>query len=209
MNPYTVLLVDDHQIVRQGLRSILESDPRYDITGEAANGAEAIAQIKTKAPDIVVLDLKLPDTTGAKLCRKILSLEPKTIVFILTAYYEHQMVYACLQAGARGYLIKDATQLNLPEQLMTAVQGHTTLDPRAADILADYVRKNISSEDSLTGRELDVIRLLAQGLTNSEIALQLKITGNTVKSYLKEIFSKLSAHNRVEAVMEARKRDLL
>jgi two-component system, NarL family, response regulator DevR len=209
MNPITVLLVDDHQIVRQGLRSILEPDPNFKVVGEAATGAEALSIVKSKQPGIAVLDLKLPDMTGAELCRHIVSVSPNTVVIILTAYFEHDVVCACLRAGARGYLIKDAEQLNLPEQLRAALHGHTTLDPRVTDILADYMRHGESPADNLTNREMEVISLIGQGLTNREIAVQLQLTENTVKGYVKEIFAKLGARNRVEAVALVRKRGLL
>jgi two-component system, NarL family, response regulator DevR len=207
--PIHVLIVDDHQIVRQGLRSILDPDPRFEVIGEAATGTEALSQVKALNPNIVVLDFKLPDMSGSDLCRLIIGNSPETIVVILTAYFEYELVFACLQAGARGFLIKDAEQLNLPEQLMSVFHGHTALDPRAADILTEYVRKQKMSYDGLSMREIDVIRLIGQGLTNREIALQLHITENTVKGYVKEIFDKMGVHNRIEAIINARKRGML
>ena len=209
MDPITVLLVDDHQVVRQGLRSILEPDPNFYVVGEAATGAEALSMVESKHPCIAVLDLKLPDITGAELCHRIVNISPNTIVIILTAYFEHDLVYACLRSGARGYFIKDAELLNLPEQLLAVVHGHTALDPRVTDILADYMRHGEFPPDNLTNREMEVISLIGQGLTNREIAAQLQLTENTIKGYVKEIFAKLGARNRVEAVALARKRRLL
>jgi DNA-binding NarL/FixJ family response regulator len=118
-------------------------------------------------------------------------------------------VYECLQAGARGYLIKDAEQLNLSEQLQLAVEGHMIFDPRATDILTDYIRQAKPLPENLTTREMDVLHLIAKGLTNREIAIQLQLTENTVKGYIKGIFAKLGVRNRIEAVALARKWGIL
>jgi two-component system, NarL family, response regulator DevR len=209
MNPIRILIADDHQIVRQGLRSILDTDPRFVVVGEAATGEETLRLVKSEYTNIVIQDLKLPDIDGADLCQQIVTSSPETIVIILTAYFEHDLVYACLQAGARGFLIKDTEQLNLTEQLMAVIHGHTVLDPRVSDILAEYVRKQKTPSDSLRSREVEVIRLIGQGLTNREIAIKLHITENTAKGYVKDVFEKLHVRNRVEAVIEAHKRGFI
>ncbi len=209
MNSISVLLVDDHRIVRQGLHAILDHDPRFLVVGEAANGTDALRQVEEFNPDIVILDLKLNDISGAELCRQIVKISPKIAVLILTGYFEYDLVCACLQAGARGYLIKDAEHLNLPEQLMTMMQGHAVLDPRAADVLTDFMNNQRQSVDPSSARELEIIRLISQGLSNHEISLQLHISENTIKSHIKEVFSKLDVHNRIEAVVMAKKRGIL
>jgi DNA-binding NarL/FixJ family response regulator len=209
MTSISVLLIDDHKIVRQGLHSILDNDPRFTVIGEAATGAEAMTRVEENPPDVVILDLKLTDISGAELCRQIVRQSPRTAVMILTGYYEYDLVCACLQAGARGYLIKDAEHLNLPEQLISMVQGHAVLDPRAADVLTDFMNNQRQSVDPLSARELEIIRLISQGLSNHEISTQLHITENTIKSHIKEIFSKLDVHNRIEAVVVAKKRGIL
>lgn len=209
MTPISVLLVDDHRIVRQGIHSILDDDARFSVVGEAANGAEAIRLVQDLLPEIAILDLKLTDISGAELCRKIVKLSPKTTVLILTGYFEYDLVCACLQAGARGYLIKDAEHLDLPEQLMKMIEGHAVLDPRAADVLTDFMNNQRQSVDPLSARELEIIRLISQGMSNHEISAHLHITENTIKSHIKEIFSKLDVHNRIEAVVMAKKRGIL
>ena len=205
----SVLLVDDHQIVRQGLRSILEADGRFEVVGEAATGKEAIKLTQAYLPDIVILDLKLQDISGAEVCSQINKHSSNSIVLILTGYFEHDLVYACMQAGARGYLIKDAEQLNLPEQLLELMQGHAVLDPRAVDALTSFMNKQQRVMDALTPREIEVIRLISQGLSNQEISFKLNISVNTTKSHIKEIFTKLDAHNRIEAVVMAKQRGIL
>ncbi len=209
MDPISVILVDDHQIVRQGLFYTLNPNPLFSVIGEASTGSETLELVKSTHPDIIVLDFKLPDMTGAELCQRILKLSPKTIVLILTAYFEHDLINTCLRAGARGYLIKDAKQLDLPKQLLAAYQGHVILDPRAADALTEMIHQQEQSICALSLRELDVIHLISQGLTNREIALELQLTENTIKGYIKQIFVKLGARNRVEAVSMAHKRGFL
>jgi|AutmiccommuBRH23_1029490.scaffolds.fasta_scaffold00534_27 DNA-binding NarL/FixJ family response regulator len=204
----SILLVDDHQIVRQGLRSILETDGRFEVVGEASNGKEAVHQAQKYLPDIVILDLKLHDISGAEVCSQIKYHSPKSVVLILTGYFEYDLVYACMQAGARGYLIKDAEQLNLPEQLIELLQGHAVLDPRAVDALTSFMNTRQRVVDALTPRELEIIRLISQGLSNQEISLNLSISINTTKSHIKELFSKLDAHNRIEAVVMAKQRGI-
>jgi len=209
MSKIRVLLVDDHQVVRQGLRAMIEPDSRFEVVGEAAGGEEALRLVKREHPDVVVLDLKLNDMNGAELCRRISEMEPHAAVLILTAYFDRHLVDACLAAGARGYLLKDAENLRLTEHLVTVAEGHSALDPRAADVLTDWVRRGRPAGASLSARELEILRLLSEGLTNREIAGRLHLSENTVKGYAKDIFDKLDVHNRVEAVMRARERGLL
>ena len=209
MSPLRVVLVDDHHIVRQGLRSILEPDSRFEVVGEAGNGADALRIVAEQQPDIVLLDLKLPDMGGVELCQRISEANPQTAVLILTAFIDRGLVDACLRAGARGYLLKDAENLHLQEQLLAVVQGHAALDPRAADVLTDYLLEHKPSPEVLSLRELEVLRLIAQGLTNKEIGAKLYISENTVKGHVKEILTKMNARNRIEAVLVAKERGLL
>ena len=207
MNPIRVVLVDDHRIVRQGLRSILDPDPRFEVVGEAANGAEALCVVAEQQPDIVLLDLQLPSMGGVELCHRIVQASPEIAVLILTAFIDRNLVNVVLQAGARGYLLKDAEKLRLQERLLSVVQGHTALDPRAADVLADCVRQRPAQ--ALNLREMEILRMIAQGLTNREIGDQLHLSENTVKGYVKNILSKMGARNRIEAVFVARERSLI
>jgi two-component system response regulator DevR len=209
MKPVRVVIVDDHRIVRQGLRSILDPDPRFEVVGEAANGADALPIVAEQQPDVILLDLKLPDMGGVELCQRLIQAYPETAVLILTAFIDRNLVNACLQAGARGYLLKDAENLRLREQLLSAVEGHAALDPRAADVLTEYVRRQEQPPRMLSLREVEILRLIAHGLTNKEIGGQLHLSENTVKGYVKDILSKLSVHNRIEAVLLAKERGLI
>lgn len=209
MKPVRVVIVDDHRIVRQGLRSILDPDPRFEVVGEAANGADALQLVLQQRPTVTLLDLKLPDMSGVELCQQIIQTCPETAVLILTAFFDRNLVNACLQAGARGYLLKDAENLRLREQLLSAVEGHAALDPRAADVLTEYVRRQEPPPRMLSLREVEILRLIAHGLTNKEIGGQLHLSENTVKGYVKDILARLGAHNRIEAVLLAKERGLI
>lgn len=211
MIPVSVFLVDDHRIIRQGLRSILDPDSDFEVVGEAGDGASALRMINEMHPRIVLLDLRLPDMDGIDVCQQILKISPQTIVLILTAFIDQSLVNACLQAGARGYLVKDAENLHLKEQLTSVLnKGYAALDPRAASLLTDIMRHYPKgSGDTLSLRELEILRLIAQGLTNREISVKLIISENTVKGYVKDILAKLDAHNRIEAVLLAKSRGVL
>ena len=209
MKPIRVLFVDDHWIIRQGLRSLLEPDARFIVVGEASNGQDALRILEECNPDIVLLDLKLGDMGGAEVCKRIMLQRPATIVLILTAFIDQNSVETCLRAGARGYLLKDAENLHLQDELIAAMHGHAALDPRAADVLTEFVHRQQPPPQELNLRELDILRLVSQGLTNREIGTQLHLTENTVKGYLKEILYKLNARNRIEAVLHANSRGLL
>jgi two-component system, NarL family, response regulator DevR len=209
MSPVRVVLVDDHKIVRQGLRSILDSDNRFEVVGEAACGEDALRLVSEQKPDVVILDLRLPGIGGLEVCQRIAQLYPAVAVLILTAFIDRQSVDACLRAGARGYLLKDAENLHLEEQVLAAAYGHTALDPRAAEIVTDFLLQHKPLAEILSLREMEVLQLISLELTNQEIGAKLYISENTVKQHVKKILAKLEARNRVEAVLKARERNLL
>jgi len=209
MKPVRIVLVDDHAIVRQGLRNLLDPDPRFEVLAEAGSGEDALRLISELIPDVVILDLHLSDTNGAEICHRIIELHPKVAVLILTAFIDRQLVEACLRAGARGYLLKDAENLHLEEQILAAVHGQTPLDPRAAGIVANFLVQNKPSSELLSPREMEVLQLISHDLNNQEIGAKLYISVNTVKQHVKNILAKLDARNRVEAVIKARKRNIL
>jgi two-component system response regulator DevR len=209
MKPVRLVLVDDHKVVRQGLRFILDPDPRFEVVGEAGSGEDALRLVSEHKPDAVILDLHLPGTRGAEICRRIVELHPTVAVLILTAFIDRQLVDACLRAGARGYLLKDAENLHLEEQVLAAVHGHAALDPRAAGIVTDFLLQHKPAAEQLSPREMEVLQLISRDLTNQEIGAKLCISENTVKQHVKEILAKLEARNRVEAVLKAREQNLL
>ncbi len=209
MSLVRVVLVDDHGIVRQGLRSILDPDPQFEVVGEAANGAEALRIVRQRQPDFVLLDLQLPDMGGVEICKRIVQISPETTVLILTAFIDRHLVSACLQAVAKGYLLKDADTLDLREQLLRAVHGHSAMDTRAVDLLAESIRSREPLPEQLNLREMEVLRLIAKGLTNKEIGATLHLSENTVKWYVKGILTKMDAQNRTQAALLGQERGLL
>lgn len=209
MRPIRVLIVDDHSIVRQGLSSIIETDPDFKIVGEASTGAETLIFVETEKPDIVLLDLRLADMSGVEICQRIRDISPETRVLILTAFFDRDLVNACLQAGAQGYLLKDAENMALTEVLHKAYLGHSMMDPRAIDALTELVRQNEGIPEKLSLREIEVLRLIAKGMTNKEIAATLHLSENTVKWYVKRVLGTMGAHNRTEAALLAKERGLL
>lgn len=206
MNPIRVVLVDNHRLVRQGLRSLLDPDPDFEVVAEAGDGAQGLRAVAEHQPDVVILDIKLDDANGTTLCEPILSASPQTAILILTAFIDRSLVETCLAAGAKGYLLKDTEHLHLKESLRTVVAGHTALDPRAADYLVNHVKHRGASPEMLTPRELEVLGLIAKGLTNREIAERLYLSQHTIKGYVKEILAKMGVHSRLKAAMLARDR---
>jgi two-component system response regulator DevR len=206
MNPVRVVLVEDDPLVRQGLRSILDADPRIQVAGEAAAAAEALRLVAETQPDAVLLDLKLGDTmSGVDLCEPLLQACTGTAVVVLTAFLDRDLLEACLRAGARGYLLKDAETLDLPGGLLAAVEGRAVLDPRAAALLQEPE----PGACPLSPPELKVLGRMCMGLTNQEIAGQLSLSEDKVRGHVQEILHKLGARTRVEAVVLAHERGLV
>jgi len=209
MNPVRVVLVDDHRIVRRELRSILDYDPRFQVVGEATNGTEALRVVAEQQPSIVLLDLKLPDMSGTEVCQRIVQANPGAVVLILTAFIDQALLDACLRAGARGYLLKDAETLHLPEQLLAVVGGRAEPESRAANFLADDTRGPRRLAETLSQREGEILRLIAQGLTNKEIGRKLDLREDTVRGCIQEMLTKMGVHHRVEAVLLAKEQGLI
>jgi DNA-binding NarL/FixJ family response regulator len=141
MKPIRVVLVDDHWIVRQGLRSVLNGDPAFEVVGEAADGEQALRLVGQQQPDVVLLDLQMPGLSGVEVCQHLAEVSPHTAILILTAFFDQSLIDACLRAGARGYLLKDVENLPLEAQLRAVAEGHAALDPRVARVLTEYLQK--------------------------------------------------------------------
>lgn len=209
----TVVLVDDHRIVRRGLRSFLESFPDLTIVGEAASGEEALQHIEEWLPDVVIMDLLMPGgMDGVKATRTIRQVTPHTQVVVLTSSTEDARVIAALQSGAIGYVRKDADPNTLLVAVRAAALGQSLLDPAVANIvLHELTRQNKASSTSseLTQRELEVLRQLALGSTNREIAATLVVSEETIKTHVGNILTKLQLAHRTQAVLYALKHNLI
>ncbi len=207
-----VLLVDDHAVVRQGLRTFLELQDDMMIAGEAANGLEAIEQAKQAQPDIVLLDLMMPKMGGVEATPHIIAASPRARVIILTSFGEDDQVIPAIRAGAQGYLLKDIPPRELVQAVREAYQGKAQLHPDAAQKLMTAVAAPpaapSSPESDLTERELEVLRLIARGLNNQQIAQQLTISEKTVKTHVSNILGKLHVDDRTQAAIYALKKGL-
>ncbi len=208
---YRIVLVDDHMIVRRGLRSLLEDEPDFTVVGEAGDGQTALWLIPQLRPDLALIDVRLSDMTGVELCRSLTDFHLQTRFVILTAFLDRDLLHQALAAGVHGYLLKDAENADLVRNLRLVLKGQTVLDQRAVGYVAEYVVNHPPKETDalLTPRELEILRMIAQGMTNGEIADMLYVSTATVKDYVRNIVIKLEARNRVEAVTIAVRRGLI
>jgi DNA-binding NarL/FixJ family response regulator len=202
-----VLIVDDHPIVRSGIASVLASQPDFEIVGEAGNGAEAVDVAKRVAPDLVLMDLRMPVRNGVDATAGILAERPSTRVVVLTTYASDGEVLRAIEAGAVGYLLKDVPHDELFRALRAVARGERYLAPAVTERLMARWQQPVRS--SLTDRELDVLRCVARGDGNKQIAASLGIAEPTVKAHLVHIFEKLGVENRTAAANVARERGLI
>jgi two-component system, NarL family, response regulator LiaR len=197
-----VLIVDDHSVVREGLRMLLARDPELEVVGEAANGAEAIEQARELRPDVVVMDLLMPVLDGIAATRAIRTELPEIEVLALTSVLENASVVEAIRAGAIGYLFKDTRATELRTAIKAAAAGQVHLSAQASAYLLGAVRMPKHPEP-LTPREMDVLRLLAQGHSNKEIARSLHLVEETVKFHVRHVLAKLGVQSRTQAVLAA------
>lgn len=204
MREITVLLVDDHALVRKGFRRMLEDDPGIKVVGEASDGHEAVEAVKTLQPDVVVMDFAMPSMNGAVAARHIREMHSNAAVLILSMHEEATYVRTCLEAGVRGYLLKNAMDLELVSAVRRVAAGEQVLDPRLGRIAADGEPHN-----SLTTRELEVLHLIVHGKSNKEIAVVLGLSANTIAVHRANIMQALDIHNTAELVVYAIRRGLV
>jgi NarL family two-component system response regulator LiaR len=210
MEPIRLVLVDDHRVVRRGLRSFLEAFSDITIVGEASSGEEVLEKIEGWLPEVVIMDLLMPGgIDGIEATRRIRSISPRTQVVVLTAYADDARVVAALRAGAIGYVRKEADAEILLAAVRAAARGQSMLDPAiAGSVLQDLVSSTKIGDD-LTEREMEVLRLLAHGRTNREIAEELVVGAETVKTHVGNILAKLHLAHRTQAVIHALKQGLI
>lgn len=200
--PIRILIVDDHGIIRQGLRLYLEFDPELLVVGEATNGIEALQLVETLRPDIVLMDILMPLMDGLEATLAIRQDFPDTEVIILTSVVDENIISQCIRAGASGYLLKDTRSEELCRAVHAAANGQVQLSKQIAlKLVADA--ENLDVTPSLTTREEDVLKLVAQGCSNKEICLSLNITEKTVKAHVGNIFRKIGVNSRTQATLYA------
>ncbi|HSG45220.1 MAG TPA: response regulator transcription factor [Anaerolineales bacterium] len=203
----SILIVDDHEVVRNGIRSYLETIKDFEVVGEAESGEAAVQMVSELIPDIVLLDLIMPGMDGVETTRQIKKITPRTQVVVLTSYHEDVHIFPALKAGAISYILKDMKMERLVDALQRAVRHEVTLHPLVAERVLENIRGDDSEEPALftelTERELDVLRLIAKGMTNSQIAEKLVISENTVKGHVSNILSKLHLADRTQVAVYA------
>ena len=197
----TVLLVDDHPVVRHGLRGMLDAEPDLSVVGEAASGAEGVERAVGLRPDVVLMDLRMPGGDGVSATSRIVASAPGVRVLVLTTYESDRDILRAIEAGANGYLLKDASPQELADAVRAAARGETVLAPSVASTLVRQVRR--PAPPALSARETEVLRLVARGLTNADIGRELFISEATVKTHLLRAFGKLDVADRTAAVTTA------
>jgi DNA-binding NarL/FixJ family response regulator len=211
-DPIRILVADDHPIVRDGLVAVLLTQPDFDVVGESATGPETIERVAALDPDVVLLDLEMPELDGVETLRRLRERDPEIRVIVFTAFDTDERIVKAVQAGAQGYLLKGVPRGEIFSAVRIVHGGGALLQPVVASKLLGRVRRAVepsASPDALTDRELEVLRLLAQGQTNKEIAAALVITERTVKFHVSSILGKLGAGNRTEAVTLAAQQGLI
>jgi two-component system response regulator DevR len=209
-----LLIIDDHEMVREGLKAMLVTEPDFSIVGDAANAEQALELIERLHPDVALLDVRLPGESGIEVCRTVSERYPDTAVIILTTFTDENLVARCIQAGARGFIVKDIERFDLKRSIRAVARGEAAIDPKAAvAVLAQLRRAPLvageAAPEPLSSQQIVILRLVAQGLSSREIATQLYLSENTVKGYVQEILHRLGVKNRTEAVMVAVKQGWL
>jgi DNA-binding NarL/FixJ family response regulator len=207
MSPIGVLIVDDHPVVRDGLRGVFTGDPGFEVLGEAPDGERAVALAEARRPDVVLMDLRMPGGDGVTAIRALSERVPSARVLVLTTYDTDSDVLPAIEAGATGYLLKDAPRAELLRAVRSAATGEAVLSPAVATRLMGQVRE--PAEEPLSARELEVLKLVARGATNRDAAARLFISEATVKTHLLHIYAKLGVNDRAAAVAEGYERGLL
>jgi DNA-binding NarL/FixJ family response regulator len=202
-----ILVVDDHEMVREGLMAMLQSEPDFDVVGQTGRGAEVVTLVEATRSDVVLLDARLPDVSGVEVCRRLTQSHPEVAVVILTTYTDPDLVQECIQAGARGYVVKDVERFSLKESIRAVYRGQSVLAPQVAGHVIERARTRHagSRRAALSASQVSILRLISRGHSNREIAVEVHLSENTVKTHIQEIFRKLGVRNRVEAAILAGK----
>lgn len=208
MTKQRIILVDDHEVVRLGLKALLERHPNFEVVGEAASSREAIELVNNIQPDVVVMDIRLPGTSGIEACEEITRRYPSTKVIMLTSYAEDEMLFSAIRAGASGYILKQIGGEDLIRALEAVGRGEALLDPAVTQRVFQEVRRAVKEEEAsafahLSQQEKHVLLLVSEGKTNREIAKALFLGEGTVRNYVSSILSKLGVSNRAEAAAYA------
>ncbi len=210
--PIRIVIADDHPIVRQGLAAVLEQEEDFKVVSQAGNGLEAVAQARELRPDIILMDLQMPEMDGVEAIQKIKEEAPDIGIIILTTYDTDDYIFRGIEAGARGYLLKDSPPGEVLNAIRAVYKGESLIQPRVASRLLDrfsQLSRAPDTGDVLSPREVEVLQLMAKSTVNKEIATELLIGESTVKTHIVHIFNKLGVKGRTEAVAEASRRGII
>ncbi len=208
--PTRVVLVDDHEVVRRGIRALLNETPEFLVVGEARDGAEGLELVRSLRPDLALVDIRMGGHDGPALCRAIRDEHLPVAVVILTSFLNEELIQTCIRLGVRGYILKEVEGFDLVQSLRKIMHGGSVLDPKATELVMHWLQSGPGGGTAgLNAHDLDILRLVAEGLTNREIGRQLYLSENTVKARVNDIARRLNAKNRVEAVMIAHRHGLL
>ncbi|HEX75344.1 MAG TPA: response regulator transcription factor [Dehalococcoidia bacterium] len=212
LEPIKILIADDHPVVREGLFAMLSREHDFQVIGEVRDGVEAVNKAKELRPDIVLMDLRMPELDGVEAMRQIRSAEPDIKFIILTTYSDDEYIFRGIEAGARAYLLKDAPREELFKAIRAVHQGESLIQPAVASKVLERfaeLSRQAHAPEVLSERELEVLKLMAKGAANKEIAAELSITESTVKTHITSIFQKLDVTDRTEAVTQALKKGII
>ncbi len=212
MEAIKILIADDHPVVREGLNAMLSREVDFQVVGEAKDGAEAVNKVAELRPDVVLMDLRMPEMDGVEAMRQIRTNDPRVKFIILTTYSDDDYIFSGIEAGARAYLLKDAPREELFKAIRSVHRGESLIQPVVASKLLDrfsQLSRRTPSGEELSERELEVLCLMAKGAANKEISAELKIAQSTVKTHITNIFQKLGVNDRTEAVTQALKRGII
>jgi len=211
MKKITILIAEDHVVVRESVRQFLEREDKLEVVGEASDGAEAVEMAQRLKPDVVIMDIAMPKLNGIEATKQIKANQPSATILILTAYDYEQYIFPLLEAGAAGYLLKDISGRELVEAIETVNKGEAVLHPTVARKVMERMRQSRvesgggHASDLLTKREIAILKMAAKGMGNSDIADELHLSARTIESHLATIFNKLGVGSRTEAVIKALK----
>jgi len=212
MKKITILLAENHVVVREGIRRFLEREANFEVVGEAGDGEEAVQMASQLKPDVIVMDISMPKLNGIEATKQIKALQPSAVVLILTAYDYEQYIFPLLEAGAAGYLLKDVSSRELISAIQTVHKGEAVLHPAVARKVMERLRQTKVEPtgeralDLLTEREITILKMAARGMSNNDMAQELHLSVRTIESHLGSIFNKLGVGSRTEAVIQAMKK---